>query len=137
MFRTLQSRRVLRLKWLAVVFASAMLVRQPALGTAARLDLSGITPAGRIHNLTVEEAAHAHPVIVRGVATYYDPYIDQRHAALFVCDSSGCIFAALSATNASSPHRGDLVEVQGVTSGGDYAPMIAEAKVRVLGMAAA
>jgi hypothetical protein len=94
----------LRLPWLAVMFGIAIACLT-SLWAEPLPKLTGITPAGRVHNLTVAEAARAHPVTIRGVATYYDPYIDQRCAVLFVRDSSGCIFVALSDTNATSLDR--------------------------------
>ena len=51
--------------------------------------------AWEVHSMTPEEAANGYPVHLRGRVTYYDPYIDARHGAMFVCDQTGCIFAAI------------------------------------------
>src|SRR6266702_2851621 len=49
------------------------------------------TSARAAHDLTRAEAQRGYPVHLRTTVTYYDPFIDIRHAALFVCDSTACI----------------------------------------------
>lgn len=43
------------------------------------LALPTLTQALDAHSLTSEQAARSYPVHLRGVVTYYDPYIDPRH----------------------------------------------------------
>jgi diguanylate cyclase (GGDEF)-like protein len=78
----------------------------------------------------VEEAARAYPVHLHAVTTYYDPYIDARHAAIFVCDSSGCVFVSVPARPILPIHAGDAVDIVGVTGPGDYAPVVISDQVR-------
>jgi hypothetical protein len=97
--------------------------------------LRTLTTAREAHSLTREDAAHAYPVHLRAVVTYYDPYIDSRHAALFVQDASGAIFIA--ANSVRTPGRpGDLVEVTGVSAFGDLAPIVDRSLVHVIGRVA-
>src|ERR1035441_3850784 len=64
--------------------------RGPGAGPVARRGLPGT-----VHSLPAEEAARAYPVHLQAVVTYYDPYIDVRHGALFVQDSTGAVFVSL------------------------------------------
>ncbi len=90
------------------------------------------TTAHAAHSLTVEEAARKHPVHLRAVVTYYDPYIDPRRPAFFVSDATGGIFVAISPTPAVPLRAGQLVEITGVTDAGDFAPIVDATEARVL-----
>ena len=82
-----------------------------------------LTSARAAHDLSPAEARQGLTVHLRATVTYYDPFIDTRHAALFVCDPSGCIF--VRAHRPSPPLRfGDVILIDGVTAPGDYAPVI-------------
>jgi len=59
--------------------------------------LRTVATAREAHSLTLEEARRGYPVHLRAVVTYYDPYIDTRHRALFVHDETGGIFVAVPA----------------------------------------
>jgi diguanylate cyclase (GGDEF)-like protein len=95
--------------------------------------LHTLLTAREAHSLPLEEAARAYPVHLRAVVTYYDPYIDPRHGALFVHDDTGSIFAALPSRPILPLRAGDIVDLQAVTGTGDYAPILARAQVRVIG----
>ena len=97
-------------------------------------DLPTLTTAHAAHSLTVEQSTRRYPVHLRAVVTYYDPYIDPRHAALFVCDTSGCIFVALPAQPALPLHPGTVVEIAGLSGPGDFAPIVEDPRIRVLGV---
>jgi signal transduction histidine kinase/CheY-like chemotaxis protein len=70
---------------------------------------------------------------LRAVVTYYDPYIDTRHGAMFVHDSTGSIFLAVPSRPILTLGPGTLVDVQAVTGAGDYAPVLEAVQLRVLG----
>ena len=70
---------------------------------------------------------------LRTVVTYYDPYIDPQHPTVWVSDSSGGIYVALSAVPAVPFKAGDLVEITGVSAAGGYAPIIDASEARVIG----
>ena len=78
--------------------------------------------------MTPLEAARKYPVHLEGVVTFYGgPDLD-----LYVQDSTGGIF--VWAGDAKLPlATGDLVAVDGVTEGSDFAPNVTNAHVRVLG----
>lgn len=88
------------------------------------------------HDISLAEASKGYPVHLRAVVTYYDPYIDPRHAALFVHDATGSIFVPLPSRPVLPLKPGILVEVNGVTGTGDYAPLVLQPRVEVLGRAA-
>ena len=54
-----------------------------------------LTTAREAHSLSAAEAGHGYPVHLRAVVTYYDPYIDPRHGALFVHDATAGIFVSI------------------------------------------
>jgi diguanylate cyclase (GGDEF)-like protein len=94
--------------------------------------LATLTTAHAAHSLATQQAARSYPVHLHAVVTYFDPYIDARHDALFVQDQTGGIFIRV----ASSPpdlHAGDLVEIVGVSAPGDYAPIVDRARIRIEG----
>jgi len=97
--------------------------------------LPTLTTANAVHQLTVPEARRGYPVRLRVVVTYYDPYIDARRQALFVCDSTGCVFVALAGFAAGPLQAGQLLEITGVSGAGDFAPIVDRAAARVIGRA--
>jgi diguanylate cyclase (GGDEF)-like protein len=97
--------------------------------------LRTLTTAHEAHDISLEEAARGFPVRIRGVVVYYDPYVDPRHAALIVHDSTGSIFIGLPSHPILPLKAGTLVEVTGVSGTGDYAPVILNGHVKVIGSA--
>lgn len=83
--------------------------------------------------MTIPEAKRAYPVLLRAVVTYYDPFVDPRRPALFVSDSTGSVFVALSHTPTVPLKTGELIEVKGVSGAGDFAPIVDRAAARVIG----
>jgi signal transduction histidine kinase/ActR/RegA family two-component response regulator len=98
-----------------------------------RKALPTLTTAHDAHSLTSEQAARSYPVHLRTVVTYYDPYYDPRHPALWVSDSSGGIYVELSSAPAVPFIAGDLIEITGVSAAGGYAPIVQASEVRVIG----
>ncbi|HLK35050.1 MAG TPA: hypothetical protein VKT29_18275, partial [Terriglobales bacterium] len=87
-----------------------------------------LTHAAQVRALTPGEAGQGYPVRVRGVITDDVPAPD-----FFVQDSTAGIYVEGSKAK-SFPHKfGDLVEVEGVTGPGKFAPVILEKNLRVLG----
>jgi len=95
--------------------------------------LRTLVTAREAHDMAPEEAARAYPVHLRAVVTYYDPYIDSRHSALFICDATGCIFVKIPSRPILPLLAGDVVDVAGVSEPGDYSPLVDQAQVRVVG----
>jgi PAS domain S-box-containing protein len=95
--------------------------------------LPGLTRAHDAHSLTSDQAARNHPVHLRAVVTYYDPYIDPRHPTVWVSDSSGGIYVELSSVPAIPFQAGDLIEITGTSAAGGYAPIVKASEARVIG----
>ena len=91
-----------------------------------------LTTAHAVHSLSQSEAARGWPVHLRGVATYYDTHLDRRYGILFVHDASGGIFVA-TALDIPPIAAGTLVDLEGVSAPGEYAPIVDHATVRTLG----
>ena len=106
---------------------------QPA---SAALPLRTLTTLREAHSLSADEAARGYPVHVRATVTYYDNYLDPRRIAFFLHDSTGGMYAAVlrgTTWPGRRPVPGTLVDVTGVTAPGDYAPIIDQAHLTVLG----
>jgi diguanylate cyclase (GGDEF)-like protein len=87
-----------------------------------------IVHLSELKHMSVEAAAEHRGVSVRAVVTYLDPYWH----LLFVQDETSAAFVNLSGLNLRL-HPGDLVDVSGVSSPGDFAPVIAEPAVNFVG----
>ena len=96
--------------------------------------LPTLTTAHAAHELPLPETRRGYPVLLRAVVTLYDPYIDKRHPALFVHDATGSVFVALSEAPPNPLKPGDVVEVTGISGAGDFAPIVDQAKARVVGL---
>ena len=90
-----------------------------------------LTRAEQIRRLTPEQAALGYPVRVRGVITMDAPAPD-----FFIQDATAGIYAEGSVSPKYAHLLGRLVEVEGVTGPGKFAPVIREQRLRVLGKGA-
>ena len=95
---------------------------------AAPQPLPVLTRADQVRRLTPEQAAQGYPVRIRGVITDDVPAPD-----FFVQDSYAGIYVEGSKLHSFAHHFGDLVEVEGITGPGKFAPVIREENLRVLG----
>jgi signal transduction histidine kinase/DNA-binding response OmpR family regulator len=96
-------------------------------------NLRVLTTARAAHSLSIAESKRRYPVHLRAVVVYYDPYIDRRHAAMFVHDSTGGIFVALPSEPFLPLHAGMVIDITGVSGPGDYAPIVDSPHIRVIG----
>ena len=95
--------------------------------------LPTLTTTHQAHSLAPEEAARRYPLRLRGVITCYDPFIDTRRISFFISDVTGAIYVALSTPPAVGFLVGDVVEVTGTSSAGDYAPIAIATEVHRIG----
>jgi PAS domain S-box-containing protein len=96
--------------------------KQPPLG------LPSITSVARIRALSPEDAKHAYPVKIRGVITYQNP----RLKVYFIQDESAGIFFGVW-DDEYDLKLGQEVLLEGVTAPGQFAPIITNSSIRVLG----
>jgi signal transduction histidine kinase/DNA-binding response OmpR family regulator len=87
-----------------------------------------ITSADEVRKLSAEEARRGYSVRLRGVVTYTDPL-----GYLLLHDNTASIYVESSHPPGPTVHAGDLVEVNGVTAAGNFAPIVDHPKVKVLG----
>jgi PAS domain S-box-containing protein len=84
----------------------------------------------QVRRLSVEQAKCRYPVQLRGMVTYYDPLWNM----LFFEDSTAGLFVVAGREKLPPALRaGQLVELGGVTDKGDFAPVVQEPWIKVLG----
>lgn len=86
--------------------------------------------AAEVRGLTVAEAQRQTRVKLQGVVTFFDETLFSR----FIQDETAGIYLRES-TNTPWLTPGQWVEVEGVTSPGEYAPIVEPERVRVIGVA--
>jgi PAS domain S-box-containing protein len=92
--------------------------------------LPTLTSAAAVHSLSEDQARMSYPVHFRAVVTFFGPVGHQ----LTVQDDTDGIYLYVGAATAMAPLRaGQLVEVEGFSGPGDFAPVVANPRIRVLG----
>lgn len=86
-----------------------------------------LTAVAEVRNLTAAQARRHYPVKLRGVVTFYGAALFSR----FIQDETAGIY--LNETNVPILVAGQLVEVEGFTSPGEYAPIVMPEQVRIIG----
>ena len=109
-----------------VLLLSAGGMHLPAAQTQQPLE--ELHTADQVRRLTADEAARHHPVRLHGVITAYDQSLFYR----FIQDDTAGIYLGES-TNLPALTGGQLVEIQGITSPGEYAPVVLPQQVQILG----
>jgi signal transduction histidine kinase len=113
-----------------ILFWLALLLRLVAGAGSVQAQTNGqvLCTAAEVRGLTVQQAQERMPVKLRGVVTFFDEALYSR----FIQDGSAGIYLRESpSTPALQP--GQLVEVEGCTSPGEYAPVVEPRAVRVVG----
>lgn len=87
--------------------------------------------AASVRGLSIEQAQQHPPVKLRGVVTFFDQNLYSR----FIQDETAGIYLR-EAANLPDLKAGQLVEVEGVASPGEYAPIVEPRYVQVVGEAA-
>jgi hypothetical protein len=85
--------------------------------------------AAQVRNLTPQQAAQQLPVKLKGVVTFCDEGLNSR----FVQDNMAGIYFRDLNTNMPALTAGQMVEIEGVTSPGEYAPVIIPNSIKVVG----
>jgi diguanylate cyclase (GGDEF)-like protein len=95
--------------------------------------LPTLTTAREAHGLSAEAAQRAYPVHLRGVVAYFDPDSGGGKAAMFVQDTSGSVYVQPPAGEVGSLSAGALVDVEGLSSPGMFAPIVTGHEIKVMG----
>jgi signal transduction histidine kinase/DNA-binding response OmpR family regulator len=90
-----------------------------------------LTRVSEIRALSLDQAKQKYPIHLRGVVTYRAP----EYRVTFLQDQTAGIFVFIQQPE-SQVKVGSLVQVDGITTPGDFAPSIENARVRILGRAA-
>lgn len=86
-----------------------------------------LTNIAQVRALSIEEAQRGYPVRIKGVVTF------QTHLRnIFVHDLTNGIYVSRKNATFDLP-PGQIVELEGITGPGDYAPVVEATKVEVLG----
>ncbi len=125
--RSLNSGAVFQ-SWRLAAFVTLLACAVNAWAQPSQSVLPRLTRAQQIRTLTPEEAARGYPVKLRGVITDDVPSPD-----LVVQDATAGIYVEGNSSRRFKHHWGDLVEIEGITGPGKFAPIIREEKIRVLG----
>jgi len=99
--------------------------------------LRTLTTLREAHTLSAAEARRGYPIHVRAIVTYYYFFPESHRSDLFLHDATGSIYATIpigSAPPGSALLPGALVDVTGVSSAGDFAPILDQAHVTVVGI---
>ena len=90
-----------------------------------------LSTVAQVRALTLEQARQKYPIHLKGVITYRAP----EYQVTFFQDETAGIFVWVEQADLQIT-VGSLVEVDGETTPGDFAPSIEHARIRVLGRAA-
>ena len=92
--------------------------------------LRELRTAEQIRQLTPEQAARRYPVRLRGVVTFFD----QAHYFRFMQDDTAGIYFFLGDAPDNPPlAAGQLVELEGEVSAGEFAPIVTPSRIQILG----
>jgi len=94
--------------------------------------LTVLTTVRQVKELSEDEARRAYPVQLRAVVTYHNPVAINT----FVQDQTGGIFVFFPGPTQPTLRAGDLVELEGFTGPGQFAPVITASSARVIGQQA-
>ena len=92
--------------------------------------LQELTTADQIRQLTREQAARQNPVRLHGVVTFFD---QKNYFRFMQDDTAGIYFYLDDSTNHPPLAAGQLVELDGEVSPGEYAPIVIPSQIQILG----
>jgi len=89
-----------------------------------------IISAQAVRDLLPEEADRGFPVHLQGVVLYFNA---KTGSELMIYDETAALYISGTAGHGYDLKAGDLVTVDGITNGGDFAPVVIASKVVVIG----
>src|SRR5437867_3813054 len=102
----------------------------PPAPPASQGPLSVLKTAEQIHLLTREEAARGHRALIRGVVTCLVP---EARAIVLQDSTRGIYIDGLSPALGPFPRLGELLEIEGITQPGYFAPCVHSQRITRLG----
>ena len=113
-------------------FAFGLAPARAIAAKGASRPLATLTTAHQAHNLNAAEARKGHPIHFRAQITYYDRYMDPRMIVTFVHDATGAMFVSVPPNTPEELPPGTLVDLQGTSGMGEFAPIILSPRVATL-----
>lgn len=95
--------------------------------------LEELHTAAQVRRLTTQQADFHYPVRLRGVVTFFDEKIPTRAFRFIQDETAGIYYYVDGSTNNPPLHAGQLVEMEGVTGAGSFAPVVTSQRIRILG----
>lgn len=113
--------------------ARELTVVTPALpvaeGPREQSSLPTLTTVAEVHSLSEDQARLSYPVRLRAVVTFFAP----MGRMLTVQDGTDGIYVWVGSAEIPPLRVGQLLEVEGFSGPGDFAPVVASPRIRVLG----
>lgn len=100
---------------------------------AANPPLEELRTAEQIRRLSTEQADLRYPVRLRGVITFFDETIPTKSFRFIQDETAGIYFYVDGSTNNPPLHAGQLVEIEGETGAGSFAPVVLSHRIHILG----
>jgi len=91
--------------------------------------LPELTTVNEVLRLKPQEAQRGYPVNLRGVVTC----VVQEHNAFIVQDTTRAVFVINASPTTALPKRGELLEVEGKSDKGSFAPLVRASRLKILG----
>jgi signal transduction histidine kinase len=98
-------------------------------GPREQLSLPTLTNIAAVHSLSEDQARRSYPVRLRAVVTFFTP----MGRMLTVQDDTDGIYVWVGSAEIPPLRAGQLVEVEGFSGPGDFAPVVASPRIRVVG----
>ena len=121
----------------AAVQTAALALLVSAVGclpsVAADSPLKEMRTADEIRRLSTQQADLHYPVRLRGVVTFLDDRIPMKTFRFVQDETAGIYFYVAGTSNNPALRTGQLVEIEGETGAGSFAPVVTAHHIRVLG----
>jgi signal transduction histidine kinase len=117
---------------ICALLIAAVFISCNSISLGAETATNELRTVAAIRRLTAEQTQQKIPVHFRGVITFFDDFFYSR----FIQDETAGIYFNLPANTVPPPlASGQLVEVTGTASPGEYAPVVAAETIKVVGEA--
>ncbi len=100
---------------------------------AAAAPLEVMRSAAQIRRLSTQQADLHYPVRLRGVVTFFDDKTPAKSFRFIQDDTAGIYFYMDGSPNSPPLQTGQLVEIEGETGAGSFAPVVLAHHIRILG----